>query len=111
MLFFVQKTANGGVSFECSDEVYMKDGKETIVTIQVTGDGKEDFAVANIKANLDATPDDYVWHHVNDYDVATNTLTIELITTESHRASKPHSGSCAQYDAVHGPNYNPPKKK
>jgi len=36
---------------------------------------------------------------------------MELTATESHRASKPHSGSAAQHDAVHGPANNPPKKK
>ena len=107
----VQKTANGGVSFVGSGEVYMIDGKETIVTIEATGNRPNDYKAANAKAKLDDIPDGYVWHHRDDYDVATNTLTMELTTTESHRASKPHSGSAAQHDAVHGPTYNPAKKK
>lgn len=33
----VQTTANGGVSFQGSGEMYMKDGKEVVVTIEATG--------------------------------------------------------------------------
>jgi len=53
----------------------------------------------------------YVWHHLDDYNVENNTLTLEFIKKDAHNASKPHSGACAQYDAVHGPSYNPAKKE
>ena len=34
----------------------------------------------------------YTWHHVDDYDAATNTGTMQLIKTSAHRKSLPHSG-------------------
>lgn len=52
------------------------------------------------------TPDGYVWHHLDDYNVEKNTITMELVMDEAHNASKPHSGGCAQYDSVNGPTYN-----
>ena len=51
-------------------------------------------------------PDGYVWHHLDDYNVEKNTITMELVMDEAHNASKPHSGGCAQYDSVNEPTYN-----
>lgn len=59
---------------------------------------------------LEETPDGYVWHHVDDYNVEDGTITLELVEDEAHNATKPHSGGCAQYDAVNGSSYNPPRK-
>ena len=59
---------------------------------------------------LKEVPEDYVWHHVDDYDVESGTITLELVEDEAHNAAKPHSGGCAQYDAVNGPSYNPARK-
>lgn len=106
-LYDVERTANGGVSFEHSRAIY-KDaaGNKAVVSIQATGKRTKDFDAANAAAGLAETPDGYVWHHRDDYDVKTNTVTLELVTAEAHNATKPHSGGCAQYDAVHGPTYN-----
>lgn len=59
---------------------------------------------------LDKTPDGYVWHHRDDYNVKDGTVTLELVKSETHNATKPHSGGCAMYDAANGPTYNPPKQ-
>lgn len=107
----VKKTDNGGVSFEETDKVYIKeDGTKCIVKIQATGKRSTDFDAANKAMGLDETPDEYVWHHLDDYDVKEGTVTLELVEDEAHNASKPHSGGCAQYDAVNGASYNPPKR-
>ena len=50
------------------------------------------------------------FHHLDDYDVEKNTITMELVMDEAHNAAKPHSGGCAQYDSVNGPTYNRKKK-
>ena len=102
----VTTTKNGGVSFKGTEYVYRVDGKEAIVRIKATGSRTRDFNAANQKVHLPDTPDGYVWHHVDNYNVRYNSFTIELITEEAHKASIPHSGACAQYDAVYGPTYN-----
>ena len=107
----VVRTENGGVSFEKSKALYVtEDGISGTVVIEATGSRTKDFSTANAAIGLEDTPEGYVWHHVDDYDVESNTLTLQLVKDEAHNAAKPHSGACAQYDAVHGPSYNPPRK-
>lgn len=105
------KTENGGVSFAETDKIYTKeDGTKCIVKIEATGKRSTDFDEANKGMGLEETPDGYVWHHVDDYNVKDGTITLELVEDEAHNAAKPHSGGCAQYDAVNGASYNPPRK-
>ena len=107
----VTRTPNGGVSFENSDALYVTgDGKKGVVTIEATGNRSADFDKANKELGLPEKPDGYTWHHVDNYNVKDNTVTLELVRDDAHNSAKPHSGGCAQYDAVHGPSYNPPKK-
>lgn len=108
----VTATKNGGISYEKSRFLYKKeDGTPGIVKIQATGNRSKDFDLANQMLGLDETPDGYVWHHLDDYNVKNNTITLQLVTDEAHNAGKTHMGGCAQYDAVHGPSYNPPRKE
>ncbi len=103
----VSKTPNGGVSFENSDCIYCtENGEKGIVKIEASGNRTKDFDNANSIMGFEKTPEGYVWHHKDDYDVKTNTCTLELVKDDAHNASKPHSGACAQYDAVYGSNYN-----
>ncbi len=103
----VEKTSNGGVSFENSSDIYKNEkGEKAVVQIKATGSRSKDFDAANKAAGLKETPDGYVWHHRDDYDVKTNTFTLELVKEDAHNSTKPHSGGCAQYDAVHGSTYN-----
>lgn len=103
----VKETPNGGVSFEGSSALYQDDkGTNPIVRIEATGDRSKDFDRANEAAGLEQTPEGYVWHHLDDYDVKTNSFTMQLVKDEAHNAAKPHSGGCAQYDAVNGKSYN-----
>lgn len=107
----VTKTPNGGVSFENSDALYVtEDGKKGVVTIEATGSRSADFDEANKALGLDEKPEGYTWHHLDNYNVKNNTVTLELVRDDAHNSAKPHSGGCAQYDAVHGPTYNPPRQ-
>lgn len=58
-----------------------------IVKIQYTGDYEQDFQAANEVAGLNQkkAPRGYVWHHLDDYDPATNTGTMQLVEQEAHR--------------------------
>lgn len=107
----VRRTENGGVSFSASDSIFRtENGRPAVVKLEATGSRNSDFDAANAALGLAQEPDGYVWHHVDDYDVKENTITLELVRDEAHNASKPHSGGCAQFDAVYGPSYNPPRK-
>lgn len=107
----VTKTDNGGVSFAETDRIYKtEDGTKCITKITATGDRQKDFDAANAAMGLKETPENYVWHHLDDYNVEDGTITLELVDDEAHNASKPHSGGCAQYDAANGASYNPARK-
>lgn len=56
-------------------------------------------------------PEEYTWHHLDDYNPETNKTTMQLVDSNAHDATKPHKGSAGQYDDINGPSYNPPKKK
>ena len=105
----VEKTPNGGPSFANSEYIYKKDGNKMIVTIKATGSRREDFKQADKyikeKYGIESRPDGYTWHHLDDYNVAENEITMELVVTKAHEASYPHSGGCAQYKAVTGKTY------
>ena len=95
------ETPNGGISFKSTDYIYKLDnGKEAIHTIKATGVRKNDFKKVNEVFGFENTPEGYTWHHLDDYNVATGELTLELVRSDVHNALKPHSGGCAQYNAV-----------
>ena len=107
----ITKTPNGGVSFENSSALYKdENGKKSCVDIEATGSRSADFDAANKAMGLKETPEGNVWHHLDNYDVATNKVTMQLVKIEAHNVTKPHSGGCAQYDAVHGAKYNPQRR-
>ena len=101
------ETPNGGVSFKNSPYLYQLDsGEKPVIKIKATGDRDKDFDLANKFFGLSKTPKDYTWHHLDDFNVSTGELTLELVEREIHNLIKPHSGGCAQYDAIYGPSYN-----
>ncbi|MCX7746061.1 MAG: HNH endonuclease [Clostridia bacterium] len=111
-------TENGGPDFKDTSYLYpVGEGQKNIVVIVMTGSRDGDFKAANLEAGFpDAgakSPDsDYTWHHVDDYDPVTGKCTLQLVKRKAHEATKPHKGSCGQYDDHHGEKiYNPPKKK
>ncbi|MEY8356558.1 RHS repeat-associated core domain-containing protein [Lachnospiraceae bacterium 54-53] len=100
-------TANGGATFEGTQYMYpVGEGQLNRVSITAQGNRPADFDLANARAGLESTPGDAVWHHLDDYNVRTGDITLELVYKDAHRATVPHAGSCAQYDAVNGQSYN-----
>ena len=84
-------------------------------TILMQGDRNMDFGVANEQVDIKGaggrttqtshkTLGDVVWHHA-DYDPATNTAKMQLVTTADHRSTFPHSGSVSQFEKAHGVTY------
>lgn len=103
----IKKTKNGGASFKDSPYIYItEDGQKAIVTIEMTGSREGDFAKANKALGFKEKPNNYTWHHLDDYDVKTNTCTVELVESDVHTNSCPHSGACAQYDEIFGGKYD-----
>lgn len=49
--------------------------------------------------------DSYTWHHLDDYNVETNTCTVELVRSDVHMASNPHGGACIQFNEIFGEKY------
>lgn len=88
------------------------------VAIQAQGARELDYRTANKeaglngpkgKATIDAHHNVYgkgntVWHHAT-YDPATNTMRMQLVTVDDHKASLPHRGSVADFEAAHGVTY------
>lgn len=102
----ITKTKNGGVSYRGSEYIKVIDGEEIYIKIEMSGKRSTDFENANKAFGFTKTPENYVWHHVDDYDVSTNTCTLELVLKKAHIDSKPHSGGCAQYDEIFGGKYD-----
>lgn len=107
-----------GVDFSGSDALY-PDG-ESIVKIQMTGSRYGDFKAANeIAGYANASgnitgkshPENYTWHHLNDYDPVSNTATMQLVDTSAHEATFPHSGSVSQFEQHHGVKYESAEAK
>ena len=91
-------TPNGGVSYERSSALYKKaDGTPGIVRITATGARNSDFDLADTMLGLPETPAGYVWHHLDDYDVKSNTITMQLVSVEAHNAAKPRPSSFRRF--------------
>ncbi len=99
------KTDNNGVSFVESPYILRVSGTPVYVKITATGSRSQDFQQANNHFGFKEKPLGYTWHHLDDYNVNTNTFTLELVLTWAHRATTPHSGGCAQYKAATGQHY------
>ena len=59
--------------------MYYHNGQEARKVIQATDNRNNDFKMANQAMGLLETPDGYVWHHLDDYNVEKNTITMELV--------------------------------
>jgi len=77
-----------------------------IVTITLTGSRDSDFTAAYKEAGIkrkDAV--NYTWHHVADFDPSTGKSTMQLVKTDTHKASLPHQGSVKQFEQFFGVEY------
>jgi hypothetical protein len=97
----VTRTANGGVDFAHSPDLFpVAEGQKNIVRIEYTGTHARDYGAANRAAGFGDTqkaPRNYTWHHLDDYDPITNTGTMQLVRSNTHKATYPHFGGVAQY--------------
>ncbi|WP_430613024.1 HNH endonuclease [Flavobacterium sp. JP2137] len=59
----------------------------------MTGRRSLDDKLANKLGGFNQQPDNYTWHHLDDYDPMTNTCTVQLVETEIHRQCTPHYGA------------------
>lgn len=75
----------------------LDDGRPASVKIKLTGSREDDYKAANMYFNLGDMKKspiaDYVWHHVDDYDVRTGMATLQLVQIPAHEATKTHAGS------------------
>ncbi|MEO7594475.1 MAG: HNH endonuclease, partial [Byssovorax sp.] len=96
----------GGIDFGKSSALYpVKAGQKSIVQIDYTGARSSDFKAANQAAGFERTPQGYSWHHLDDYDPATNRGTMQLVETPIHQANAPHSGGVKQSEIATGVKY------
>lgn len=114
----LKQTANGGVDFSSSDYILRTDAGEPIqVKIKATGDRAQDYKLAeqilkdeyginiDFKSMRTGSDKTHVWHHLDDYNVATNETTIQFIDIDAHKAIKTHAGSAKQYHIANGSGY------
>ncbi len=103
------RNANGGVDFANTPHLYPAgEGQLNTVKIEYTGSRRQDYGQANIRAGLGTTqkpPKGYTWHHVDDYDPATNTGTLQLVEQGPHEDTYPHNGGVRQYEKATGKKY------
>jgi RHS repeat-associated protein len=95
------------VDFTGSSDLYPAEkGQRNTVKITMQGSRKRDFTQANRSAGIKKTPGDYTWHHVGDFDPKTGTTTMQLVKTEAHEKTFPHSGSVSQFEKHFGVKYD-----
>ena len=115
----LKQTANGGVDFSDSDYILRTDAGEPIrVKIKSTGDRVKDYKLAekvlkeeygvdiDFKSMRTGSDKTHVWHHMDDYNVATNETTMQFIEIDAHKAIKTHAGSAKQYHIANGSGYD-----
>ncbi len=114
----LKPTQNNGVDFSDSDYILRTDTGEPIqVKIKSTGDRTKDYKLAekilkeeygidiDFKSMRTGSDKTHVWHHMDDYNVATNETTMQFIDINAHKAIKTHAGSAKQYHIANGQGY------
>lgn len=81
-----------------------------VVKIKLTGNDNIDFKMAFKKAGISdelskTLKEDYVWHHMDDFDPITGECTMQLVKRNVHEASCPHIGGGGLYKAFMGIGY------
>lgn len=113
----IKRTPQNGADFSETDEILRFDSGEPVqVKIKATGNREKDFRQAekilkeqgvdiDFKSMRKGANKEYVWHHLDDYNAATNETTMQFITIKGHKAIKTHTGSAAQYYVANGKGY------
>lgn len=113
----LKQTPNGGVDFSDSDCIFRTESGEPVqFKIKATGKRLNDYKAAE-QMYKDIYGDDldlsslrgkngaYVWHHLDDYNVATNETTLQFIDKNAHIEIRNHAGSVKQYRTANGTGY------
>ncbi|HAS0829878.1 TPA: hypothetical protein I3313_004931 [Enterobacter hormaechei subsp. hoffmannii] len=103
--------ALSGDDFSGSPSLYPVTGTQrNIVEITLQGSRGRDFTEAYKLAGIsEADASEYTWHHLDDFDPKTGKSTMQLVTTEAHKASFPHKGSVSQFEKHFGVKYGSPE--
>lgn len=114
----LKQTANGGVDFSDTDRILRTEAGDPIqVKIKSTGDRVQDYKQAekilkeeygidiNFKSMRTGKNKTHVWHHMDDYNVATNETTMQFIEINAHKSIRNHAGSAKQYHIANGTGY------
>ncbi len=114
----LKQTPNGGVSFSESDYILrVPNGDPVQVKIQATQSRAKDYAAAekalkeqginiDFKSMRTGNQKTHVWHHLDDYNVLTNEITLEFIDIKAHDAINTHAGSAKQFQVANGYGYS-----
>jgi Pretoxin HINT domain/A nuclease of the HNH/ENDO VII superfamily with conserved WHH len=96
------KRLENGYGPDFSGTKYLHPDVKTPIENTYTGKRSSDFEEANIAAGHPEwgkkAPENFVWHHVGDYDSATGKGTLQLVEREAHNATKPHWGGVKRYE-------------
>lgn len=113
----LKPTKNNGVDFKDSDYIYRTSNGDPIeIKIKSTGDRVKDYELAekmlkeqgidiDFKKLRKGSKREYVWHHLDDYNVTTNETTMQFIKVDAHEAIENHAGSAMQYHKANGQGY------
>lgn len=108
--YTVKSSKNGTLDYSGTDYILKSpDGREIIVNIKATGSRPKDFDAAWNAAMKEyginkSTFDTVTWQHMDNYNVRTNTFSLQLVDTNAHRGIK-HAGGCKQYEIFKGIKY------
>ena len=101
---------NGTLEYSGTDYIKTSsDGQEIIVEIEASGSRSKDFKNAweLAESKYGVSKSDYsnvTWQHMDDYNVRTNTFTLELVDRGAHQGIS-HAGGCKQYEVFKGVKY------
>ena len=94
--------------FSSTPYLYPVNGNQkNIVQIKLTGSYSGDFSTANAAAGLygSKAPKGYTWHHLDDFNPSTGTATMQLVKSNVHTATVPHTGGVKQYEVSNSATY------
>ena len=84
--------------------------QKNIVTTKLQEDRSADFTQAFKEAGINkADVTGYTWHYLYDFNSTIGETTMQLIKTDTHKATIPHKGSVYQFEAEFGVKYGTPE--
>lgn len=77
--------------------LYKGDLKFGNVKIKLTGVDAKDFELCNELFKFSKTPNNYTWHHMDDFNPITGECTMQLVKQGVHEATFPHKGGAGLF--------------